>query len=181
MKATLLAILLAVTSATAGPTPPAFDPSKPFTVVETPMPADTQHIRVSISADADEGDTPSMVSAVSREFRKLDGVLVTDTLPELRILCRVMRLNWENGRRAGYAASVAITDSEDRFIDHTVLTYKTIDALAHEIAVSVDGAVIEQRRRAKVRKLTIDDILGPEESPRPSRSAPATSTPSVNP
>jgi hypothetical protein len=111
--------------------------------------ADAPQIRVSVAAEGLGGDTPSMVSALSREFRKLDGVLVTDTQPELKITCTVMRLTANSGRfQTGYAASVAITESNDRLIAHNVLTHNTIDALAHAIAVNVDGAVIEEKRRA---------------------------------
>jgi hypothetical protein len=112
--------------------------------------ADTPQIRVSVDAQGLDGDTPSMVSALSREFRKLDGVLVTDTQPELKVSCNVMRLTAKNDSfRTGYAASVAIIDSNDRIIAHTVTIDHTIDALAHAIAVSVDGRMIEERRRAR--------------------------------
>jgi hypothetical protein len=111
--------------------------------------ADTPQIRVSIDAQGLGGDTPSMVSALSREFRKLDGVLVTDRQPELVITCSVMRLTANSGKfRTGYAASVAIADSNGRLMSHNVLTHNTIDELAHEIAVNVDGTEIEERRRA---------------------------------
>jgi len=112
--------------------------------------ADTPQIHVSIDAQGLGADTPSMVSALSREFRKLDGVLVTDKQPELKISCSVMRLAVAVGgeSRTGYAASVAITDSDDHLIAHNVLIHNTIDELAHKIAVDTDGAVIEKKRRA---------------------------------
>jgi len=113
--------------------------------------ADTPQIRVSVHAMANpDGDTPSTIGALSREFRKLDGVLVTDKQPELKISCTVIRLTVGAGgeSRTGYAASVAITDSNDRLIAHNVLIHNTIDELAHKIAVDTDGAVIEKKRRA---------------------------------
>ena len=111
------------------------------------MSADTPHIRVSVHATANpDGDTPSTIGALSREFRKLDGVLVTDKQPELKISCSVIRLTVES--RTGYAASVAITDSNDHLIAHNVLIHNTIDELAHKIAVDTDGAVIKKKRRA---------------------------------
>src|SRR6516165_7632141 len=88
--------------------------------------ADTPQIRVSVHAIANpDGDTPSTIGALSREFRKLDGVLVTDKQPELKISCSVIRLTVES--RTGYAASVAITDSNDHLIAHNVLIHNTID------------------------------------------------------
>ena len=113
--------------------------------------ADTPQIRVSVHAIANpDSDAPSMIGALSREFRKLDGVLVTDKQPELKISCSVMRLAVAVGgeSRTGYAASVAITDSNDHLIAHNVLIHNTIDELAHKIAVDTDGAVIEKKRRA---------------------------------
>jgi len=114
------------------------------------LPADTPQIRLSVDAAVLRGDTPSMVSALSREFRKLDGVLVTDKQPELKISCTVIRLTVAAGgeSRTGYAASVAITESSDHLIAHNVLIHNTIDELAHKIAVDTDGAVIEKKRRA---------------------------------
>jgi hypothetical protein len=51
--------------------------------------ADTPRIRVSVAVRGD--DEPQMLSALSHELRKLDGVLVTDTEPALKrcvsILC----------------------------------------------------------------------------------------------
>jgi hypothetical protein len=111
--------------------------------------ADTPQIRVSVDAQGLGGDTPAVVSALSREFRKLDGVLVTDKRPELEISCNVMRETANSGRFGiGYAASVAITDSNGRLLGHNVLTHNTIDELAHAIAINVDGAWIEEKRRA---------------------------------
>ena len=112
------------------------------------LPADTPQIRLSVDAAVLRGDTPSMVSALSREFRKLDGVLVTDTQPTLIISCNVMRATTSPEIRTLYVASVVITDSNYRLIAHNVFTHHTIDGLAHAIAVNIDGSVIEEKRRA---------------------------------
>jgi hypothetical protein len=53
--------------------------------------ADTPPIRVSIEGKCSECDEAQMVSALSHEFRKLDGVLVADTQPALKIDFGVMR------------------------------------------------------------------------------------------
>jgi hypothetical protein len=118
------------------------------TLASKPL-ADTLQIRVSVGAQGDNGDDARMVSALSREFRKLDGVLVTDTQPVLRITCVVVRLNHSGGKTpAAFAASVAAAGSDDRLITHLVQTASSIDILAHEIAITFDGAVIERMRRA---------------------------------
>ena len=92
-----------------------------------------------------------MVSALSHEFRKLDGVSVTDTQPALKVDCVVFHMNSDVARDVtlvGYATSVAVTSTDDRLIAHMVLTTdNNIDGLAHKISVLVDGSVIEQRRR----------------------------------
>jgi hypothetical protein len=109
---------------------------------------ETPQIRISIGAQSDNGDDARMVSALSHEFRKLDNVLVTDTQPTLKITCVAVDLTRPGAKtRFGYAASIAITDSDDRLITHLVQTHATIEALAHEIAVKIDGSEIEQMRR----------------------------------
>jgi hypothetical protein len=62
--------------------------------------ADTPQIRVSIAAHVEDGDDSRFVSALSHEFRKLDGVLVTDTRPALKISCGAMTS--DNKMIAGY-------------------------------------------------------------------------------
>jgi hypothetical protein len=110
--------------------------------------AGTPLIRLSIQANCPDCDKERMVSALSHEFRKLDGVSVTDTQPALKISCGVMRLTDSAGNMMnGYAASVAVTSIDDRFITHYVLTDGTIEKLAHRIAIAIDGGVIEQMRR----------------------------------
>ena len=105
-------------------------------------------IRISIGAQADNGDDARMVSALSREFRKLDNVLVTDAQPALKVTCVLVRLTHDRSKPPlGYAASIAITGVDDRLITHLVQTQETIESLSHEIAVSIDGTIIEQLRR----------------------------------
>jgi hypothetical protein len=116
--------------------------------------ANTPPIRVSIAVEGDIGENARIVSALSHEFRKLDGVSVTDTQPALKISCGVItnfaELIRDTSRRAptGYASSIAVTTADDRFITHFVFTDSDIDSLAHRIAVAVDGGVIEKMRRA---------------------------------
>jgi len=130
--------------------------------------ADTPQIHVSIDAQGLGDDTPSMVSALSREFRKLDGVLVTDKQPVLKVNCNVMRLTVGNDK-IGYTCSLAVTDANDRLVNHTVLTYKTIDALADAIAVAVHGEMIGKMRRASQSQEPFD--LRPIEPAQPSSLA----------
>jgi hypothetical protein len=52
--------------------------------------ADTPQIRVSVEAKGKNGDDARIVSALSRELRKLDGVSVTDAQPALKIYCLVI-------------------------------------------------------------------------------------------
>src|SRR5215472_15592874 len=72
--------------------------------------ADTPQIRISVETRGLDNDDPRMLSALSREFRKLDGVVVTDTQPALKITCDVLGAHTEDGRFVGYACSTAVTD-----------------------------------------------------------------------
>jgi len=116
--------------------------------------AETPQIRVSIQAKGENGNDAKIVSALSREFRKLDGISVTDTQPALKIVCVVIRDELVEPRSGdkiplGYAASAAIVNGVDnRFLLNLVHTDATIDRLAHEIAIETDGTIIEPMRRA---------------------------------
>jgi hypothetical protein len=113
--------------------------------------ADTPQIRVSVQAQGDNGDDARMVSALSREFSKLDGVSVTETQPAIKIDCvfgrKFVLLSGKNVPIV-YASSVAVTTFDGHLVTHLLLTHTTIDGLAHEIAVALDGKVIEPMRRA---------------------------------
>jgi hypothetical protein len=110
--------------------------------------ADAPPIRVSVEADCDNCDAARMLSALSTQFRrKLDGVSVTDTQPALKIKCLTIQIHSEDVKIAGYAASVALISIDDHYIGQLVLTDHSIDALAHRIAITVDGKIIEQMRR----------------------------------
>src|SRR5215475_3485109 len=107
--------------------------------------ADTPRIRVSVQAQGLDNDDALMLGALSREFRKLDGVVVTDTQPTLTIMCLAMRLTEHGGRVAtGYASCVAVTGEGDRFVTHLIQSSHTIDDLARAIAGRLDGSVIEE-------------------------------------
>src|SRR5882724_6724429 len=112
--------------------------------------ADVPQIRISVDAQGDKGDDTRMVSALSHEFRKLDGVSVTDTQPALKVTCVVIPLTVTQGggkTRSGYAVSVAVVGADDHLITHLVQADRTIEGLAHEIVVDLDGSVIEEMRR----------------------------------
>jgi hypothetical protein len=112
--------------------------------------ADTPQIRLSVQAQGEHGDDARMVSALSHEFRKLDGVSVTDTQPALKVTCVVIPLTATRAGdkiRTGYACSVAVVGADDHLITHLVQAAATIESLAHEIAVDLDGSVIEEMRR----------------------------------
>ena len=110
--------------------------------------ADTPQIRIFVAAEGSNNDGPQMLSALSRAFRRLDGVVVTDTQPALKITCNVLRTHTEDGRFSGCACSIAITDANGYPLAHTVHIASTIDALAKSIATHMDGTFIEQMRRA---------------------------------
>ena len=111
--------------------------------------ADTKPIRVSVAVHCSSRDEAQMRSAVSHEFRRLDGVSVTDTQPALKVTCAIMQLlPTPDSPVTGYAASVATTTIDDRLIGLFVYTAGTVDGLAHRIAVAVDGDAIEPMRRA---------------------------------
>jgi hypothetical protein len=70
----------------------------------------------------------------------------------LKINCSVIQdtiqqIHTRREMPVGYSASIAVTDAEDRLISHGIQTARTIDALAHDIAIQVDAKVIEGMRR----------------------------------
>jgi hypothetical protein len=70
------------------------------------------------------------------------------TQPALKITCVVMPLTQGGGKtRTGYASSVAVASADDHLITHLVQAGRTIESVAHEIAVTLDGTVIEEMRR----------------------------------
>ena len=112
--------------------------------------ADSPQIRVSVTCE-EENDGPRLLSALSHELRKLDGVLVTDTQPAVRIDCLINRgvCSTGGGRKIliVYACSLLISDAENR-MSHGIYTDTSIDRLAHEIAIDLDARVIEKMRRS---------------------------------
>jgi hypothetical protein len=58
--------------------------------------ADTPQIRVGIQAKIENGNDAQIVSALSREIRKLDGISVTDSQPALKISCVVIKSDMHN-------------------------------------------------------------------------------------
>jgi hypothetical protein len=112
--------------------------------------ADTPQIRVTIHVFNETGDNAQIVSALSREFRKLDGVSVTDKQPALTIVCDVTPSEVVTPSQkipVGYAAAVAVLNANDQLVAIMAQTHGTIDGLAHEIAIKIDGTTIEPMRR----------------------------------
>jgi hypothetical protein len=114
--------------------------------------ADTPQIRLSIQAFDDTGDNAPMLSALSHEFRKLDGVSITDKQPALKINCYVIKdsISDGSGRHmfTGYSVAIAVTDADNHLLTFGAQTGATIDQVAHNIAVSLDGKLIESMRRS---------------------------------
>jgi len=108
---------------------------------------DVPGLRVSVHAEADDGLTGKLVSLISREFRGLEGVVLTDAQPQYRVSCSVITVDHPNAGRIGYAASVAVTSFEGRLLMHFVHVDNSLESLAHETALSVDGGVLERSRR----------------------------------
>src|SRR5262245_37753934 len=80
--------------------------------------AGTPEIRISVKvAAADESDwmaavvNADMANALSDEFRKLDGVSVTDAQPTLNITCVVMDTTTLNNGEVGFEAAVTVADA----------------------------------------------------------------------
>jgi hypothetical protein len=69
------------------------------------LPADIPQIRLSVRAHGENGDDARMLSALSHELRKLDGVVVTDTQPALKVTFAVMRLTDQGATKFERAAS----------------------------------------------------------------------------
>ncbi len=106
--------------------------------------ADTPPIRLKVQVVRDDADGERLVSALSREFRKLDGVAVTDERPAREIHCVVLDMHevvqQSHGRSLkGYAATVAIVMADNRLMTLGVHSGDSVDALAHEIAINIDG------------------------------------------
>jgi hypothetical protein len=97
--------------------------------------ADSPKLRISVDAQSHQGDSGKMVSLLSSEFRKLDGVLVTDTQPEAKVTCVFASLTRGGAPPTGYAASIAVTGPDDRLVTHSVYANSTLEKLAHEIAL----------------------------------------------
>jgi hypothetical protein len=110
--------------------------------------ADTPQIRISVDILDENGNDVRMLSALSHEFRKLDGVVVTDTHPMLKVSCSMIELTSGHGKvTTGYGCSFAVTDAEDHLITHNIGVHTSINKLAHEVATLLDGTVIERMRR----------------------------------
>lgn len=107
--------------------------------------AGTPPIRINVQASRDDADSERLVSALTREFGKLDGVMVDGMQPAITIHCVVVDMHHLPSK--GYVASVAIVMADGHLMTQ-VNTGATIDALAHEIASTLDGSVIQQMRRA---------------------------------
>lgn len=71
--------------------------------------SDVRALRVSVHAEADNGLTGKLVSLISREFRGLEGVVLTDEQPQYRVSCSVITVDHPTAGRIGYAASVGVT------------------------------------------------------------------------
>jgi hypothetical protein len=128
MKGIMLAILLGCAAiAQAGDVPP---------------------LRVSVHAEADNGLTGKLVSLISREFRGLDGVVLADEQSQYRVSCSVITVDHPSAGRIGYAASVAVTSFDGHLLMHFVHVDNSLESLAHETALSVDGGLLERSRRA---------------------------------
>jgi hypothetical protein len=108
---------------------------------------DASDIRVGVHADADNGLTGKLVSALSREVRALQGVVVTDDQPQFRLSCSVITIDLR-ATRVGYAASVAIASGDGHLLSHFVHVDDSLESLAHEVALAFDGHTIEPVRRA---------------------------------
>jgi hypothetical protein len=77
-------------------------------------------------AQGDNGDDARVVGTLSDEFRKLDGVSVTDTQPALNITCVVIQNTYHLADDASWnAASVAATTVDRHLITHLVQTAST--------------------------------------------------------
>ena len=114
--------------------------------------ADAPQIRVAFAVTGKNGDDTRMVSALSHEFRKLDGVSVTEAQPTLKIYCIVMHDIFELHKGGqlpiGYSASVVVTTVDGQFVNQFLLSDANIDELPHSIAIDLDGSVFEKIRRS---------------------------------
>jgi hypothetical protein len=106
-------------------------------------------LRVSVRASGDAGLGEQFVGLLSHEIRKLDGVVVTDSQPQLILECVVVTPQARNGNKLGYAASIAVLSGDNRFQGQLLHVENTLESLAHKFALAVDGRVFEKARRAQ--------------------------------
>ena len=109
--------------------------------------ADTPSLRVAVHAEADSGLGGKLVSLLSKEVRHLERVSVVDDSPQYRISCSVITLDSPKARGVGFAASVAVTSGDGHLLMHFVHADNSLESLAHEVALAVDGGLLEAARR----------------------------------
>jgi hypothetical protein len=111
-------------------------------------------IRVSVRAEADSGLTSKLVSLVSKEIRHLDRVLLVEEQPQYHISCSVITVDLPPAKRVGYAVSVVVTLPDNRLLMHFVHVDNSLESLAHEVALTIDGGLFERARRSEKSALS---------------------------
>jgi hypothetical protein len=109
--------------------------------------ADAASIRVAVRAEADNNLSSKLVSLLSKEMRGLHQVVVSMDSPQYRLSCSVITLDLRNARGVGYAASVVVTSADGHLLMHFVHADTSLESLAHEVALAVDGGILESARR----------------------------------
>src|SRR5438132_1202698 len=80
--------------------------------------AEPQPLRVTVQAEAQGGLTDKLVSLMSRELRKLEGVTVTDQDPQFVLSCMLVTVGQPGRAQHGYAASLAVTTGDQYLLTH---------------------------------------------------------------
>jgi hypothetical protein len=109
--------------------------------------AGTPALRVAVRAEGDNGSAAKLVSLLSKEIRGLDGVSVVDDSPQFTVSCSAISLDMGRIHGVGYAASVAVVSADGHLLVHFVQSAESLEGLAHEVALAVDGGILEHARR----------------------------------
>jgi hypothetical protein len=115
--------------------------------------AGTPPLRVAVRAEADNGLSGKLVSLLSKEVRHLEQVSVVDESPQYRVSCSVITLDMPQARGVGFAASIAVTSGDGHLLMHFVHADNSLESLAHEVALAVDGGLLEAARRNSATSL----------------------------
>ncbi len=135
--------------------PPAAPITNSPSVESTPSNRQPSTIRVSLSITGDNGLDSIIRSYLSRDFREIPDVVITDDDPMFTIHIVAMDTKiGPNAVRSGYAMSIVTTFKDlrtkaDIYSDHflRVLPLDDLESSCREISAKIDGSLFEDERK----------------------------------